>query len=292
LRDILTGDRNGYIMLYVETARAGLHLADTLQASGVNIMVNYNSNPEINDWNEDGRKDLITGEESPVAPNTGNIRVYLNTGTNASPVFTTYTCISAGGSQIYQYRVTPRIVDLDNDSKKDLLIGQGDGLVFFYRNVGTNAAPVFNAAYDTLKQIDGLPVDAYYGSRIYFVDWRGDGDKDLLISGYDGFVELYENSTIVGVQEGVNQFLIRDLAVCPNVVRTNASFVFAVTTTCTVKSAVYSADGRMIERIADGTRTPGVYEFQWNTADIPAGVYWLRVSSQSESHAARIIVVK
>jgi hypothetical protein len=288
----LTGDRNGYIMLYVETARAGLHLADTLQASGVNIMVNYNSNPEVNDWNEDGRKDLITGEESYVAPNTGNIRVYLNSGTNANPVFTTYTCISAGGSQIYTFRATTRIVDLDNDSKKDLLIGQGDGLVFFYRNVGTNAAPVFNAAYDTLKQTNGIPIDAYVGSRIYFVDWRGDGDKDLLISGFDGYVELYENSTIVGVEEGVNQSLIRDLSVCPNVVRTGAKFVFAVTKTCAVKAAVYSADGRIVERIAEGARTPGVYEFHWDTSDIPAGVYWLRVNAQSESQAARVVVVK
>jgi hypothetical protein len=279
-------------MLYIETPKAGLHLADTLQASGVNILVNYNSNPEVNDWNEDGRKDLITGEQDPVSPNTGNIRVYLNSGTNANPVFTTYSCIYAGASQICHYRATCRIVDLDNDSKKDLLVGRDDGLVLFYRNVGTNAAPVFNAAYDTLKQTNGVSIDAYYGSRFCFTDWRGDGDLDLLVSGYDGFVVLYENSTIVGVQEGVNHSLIRDLSVCPNIVRTNASCVFAVTTACAVNAAVYSADGRMVERIADGTRTPGVYQFQWDTGNIPAGVYWLRVSAQSESHAARIVVVK
>jgi len=297
LRDILVGDRNGYIMLYIETPRAGLHLADTLKANGVNIMVNYNANPEVNDWNQDGRKDLIVGEESYLAPNTGNIRVYLNSGTNANPVFTTYSVISAGGSQIYQYRVTPRIFDLDRDGLKDLVVGQGDALVFFYRNVGTNAAPVFNAAYDTLKTTNGLPINAYYGSRIYLADWRGDNDPDLLISGYDGYVELYENATIVSVEESNGSTLVSTFRLLPNPVTDRVALVYSLTKQATVHTVVYSADGRMVAALIDRNDATGDHQITWDLTDdssnkIPSGVYFIRFTAGSEQHTERLTVTR
>jgi hypothetical protein len=66
-----------------------------LQAGGVNIDVSYYGSPCVYDWNGDGLKDLILGEFD-----YGNIRLYLNSGTNAAPVFTTYTLMEADGVDI------------------------------------------------------------------------------------------------------------------------------------------------------------------------------------------------
>jgi len=66
-----------------------------LQAGGVTIDVGYYGSPCVYDWNGDGLKDLILGEF-----NYGNIRLYLNSGTNAAPVFTTYTLMQADGVDI------------------------------------------------------------------------------------------------------------------------------------------------------------------------------------------------
>ena len=51
--------------------------------------------PCVVDWNEDGKKDLLVG-----AFFVGNVYLYLNSGTNEAPIFTTATKLQADGSDI------------------------------------------------------------------------------------------------------------------------------------------------------------------------------------------------
>ncbi len=53
--------------------------------------------PAVADWNGDGRKDLIVGA---FTGNPGNVRLYLNSGTDAAPSFTGFTCLEAAGKPI------------------------------------------------------------------------------------------------------------------------------------------------------------------------------------------------
>jgi hypothetical protein len=47
------------------------------------------------DWNNDGRKDLVVGQFKD-----GAIRLYLNEGTDAAPVFGEFSLLQAGGKPI------------------------------------------------------------------------------------------------------------------------------------------------------------------------------------------------
>ncbi len=51
--------------------------------------------PRACDWNNDGRKDLIVGQFKD-----GAIRLYVNQGTHAAPVFGDFSLLKAGGKPI------------------------------------------------------------------------------------------------------------------------------------------------------------------------------------------------
>jgi len=51
--------------------------------------------PRACDWNNDGKKDLIVGQFRD-----GAIRLYLNEGTDAAPVFGEFSLLQAGGKPI------------------------------------------------------------------------------------------------------------------------------------------------------------------------------------------------
>jgi len=66
-----------------------------VQANGIPLTVSAHAAPCVVDWDGDGVKDLLVGQYTG-----GNIRLYINSGTNAAPVFTTYSYLQADGSTI------------------------------------------------------------------------------------------------------------------------------------------------------------------------------------------------
>jgi hypothetical protein len=76
--------------------------------------------------------------------------------------------VQNGGSPLaveYAYGFTaPCVADWDGDGKKDLLIGQFyQGKISFFRNQGTDAAPVFNQTGFNFLQAAGSTIQTTYG---------------------------------------------------------------------------------------------------------------------------------
>ena len=120
---------------------------EIIKAKGEEIVVPGYSVPSFEDWNNDKLQDLIVGEGGGAVP--GKIRVYLNVGTEADPCFADYSMAivrqgpvrHAGGCM----GCFPRRYDWDEDKRKDLLVGLGDGTVKVFLNVGSDNEPAFNA---------------------------------------------------------------------------------------------------------------------------------------------------
>ncbi|MFO0927298.1 MAG: VCBS repeat-containing protein [Gemmataceae bacterium] len=85
----------------------------------------------------------------------------------------------------------PFAADWDGDGKLDLLVGAGDGSVWFYRNVGTATAPKLAKGVQLVppgenRYGEDAPKEPRRGTRakVCAVDLNGDGRFDLLVGDY------------------------------------------------------------------------------------------------------------
>lgn len=139
------------------------------------------------DWNSDGKKDIVTGE------NSGNIRIYLNTNTDADPVFSGYTFLQVGGVNFdcgsYSWM---HVADWNSDGLLDVLCGETAGTIFLMINEGTLGAPLFNS-YSKLM-VGGSTLDVGNRSSPTVVDLNRDGKKDLISGESGGTIYYFENT--------------------------------------------------------------------------------------------------
>ena len=121
---------------------------ELVQAHGSDLQVTGCSVPSYVDWNEDGANDLVVGEH--VSFTAGKIRIYLNIGGPHDPLFADYFYVQSNGADLTLpaegcLGCFPRVVDWDDDMRKDLLVGVSNGTIRIYLNTGTDEDPVFHS---------------------------------------------------------------------------------------------------------------------------------------------------
>ncbi|MFO7676561.1 MAG: FG-GAP-like repeat-containing protein [bacterium] len=284
--DIISGDRNGYFNVFIRDSLGGLaaHMQYRLLDSLV-WDVGYNSQPAVFDWDNDGRKDVIIGNESY------EVRLYLNQATDTWPLFQDYELVTAGGQAIRFYRGNPYVFDLDRDGLDDLIVGENNGWVHFFRNVGSIGAPGF-AAGETLKLEDGSPLrynlGNYYGSRCGFGDWNNDGVPDFLLGTYEGHVALYLGIEETGVEEE-RQAAVGRFEAGPVPGR---SVRFSLTLSRPGRLGVLDAAGRVVRRFAVAG---GEASLAWDGTDesgarLAAGAYFARLNVGGQTRTVRLML--
>lgn len=120
----------------------------TVQDAGADLWVTGYSVPSVADWDADGAPDLIVGEGGSGYPE-GKVRIYRNVGTADAPAFSGYVYATSGGQPLVCpasgcLGAFPRVVNWDGDGRKDLMIGDADGKIRIYHNVGTDTDPTFD----------------------------------------------------------------------------------------------------------------------------------------------------
>jgi len=141
--------------------------------------VNY-SRPFWVDIDADNDYDLFVGGEH------GGMHYYRNDGTDVSP---SWKFVDEFYSNIdVENRSSQAFVDIDNDSDYDLFIGEQEGNINFYRNVGT---PSNDSFVLVTQSYEGIDVGMY--SAPYFCDIDDDNDYDLFIGNQGGTIYYYRN---------------------------------------------------------------------------------------------------
>lgn len=157
-------------------------------ASGTELFkTSANSAPFVVDYNNDGLKDVIAGDAD------GNVYLYLSEEQPQEDGSKKVVLVAKGAILNINVgsRAVPFVVDYDNDGKKDLLAGSGDGYIYLYLNTGDDVAPVFTSA-TTIKDNSGSDIKII-NSAPNVVDYDNDGEKDLVVGGAEGTLRLYVN---------------------------------------------------------------------------------------------------
>ncbi len=219
-KDMIVGQADGTVKIFLNIGTdespafdSGTFLQVGKPGSKTNIDVGARATPCLVDWNSDGRKDLVVGAYD------ARIYIFINEGTDTEPDFLVETFAQANGSDLAVpgKRASPIVIDLDMDDRKDILAGNTDGQLLFYRNVGTDAEPSFSDY--KLVESNGVPIDLPGSprSRPSICYWTGDGhfgpidaDPDVLIGAGDGKVHLYRGIPEIGDMDGSGNVDITD----------------------------------------------------------------------------------
>jgi hypothetical protein len=178
--DLIVGKDDGQLSFYRNSGDRVTPVWDFVSDYYDSIDVGSKSTPAFADLDADGDFDLLIGEEQ------GNINYFKNTGDVTSPqwelITENYNAINMGKS------TSPVLVDIDSDSDLDLLIGQDEGGISYFRNEGS----IFLPSWVPVTK-DFLFIDVGAHSAPALVDIDTDGDFDLFAGEEQGNINFYGN---------------------------------------------------------------------------------------------------
>ena len=190
--DAVIGDSEGAILFFENTGamtepdfteRAG---ADN-PFQGVDAGGGF-SKPVFVDLDGDGDLDVAVGTRR------GDLMYLENAGTQSRPRFIEHSGAAnpLNGINTIAAVSAPAFADLDNDGDPDMVVGDSDGDVHYFENIGTQANPRFIERTGAANPLHGANVGEWVNPS--FVDLDNDGDADLIIANRQGAHYYFENT--------------------------------------------------------------------------------------------------
>jgi len=172
--DLVSGAINGLLYLYMNN---GTNFTYNSSVFG-GIDAGWFSAPAFVDIDADGDIDFLLAEELPE-----NFKFYVNDGNNN---FTQDNSFISGVTFARDNK--PAFADVDNDGDYDLFLGNWNGLIFCYENVGTPTQPQWQRN-DAITS--GVKVRAR--ATVGFADLDNDNMIDMIVGEQNGNLSFYKN---------------------------------------------------------------------------------------------------
>jgi len=197
--DAIVGAYDGRLKYYKNT---GSHTTPTYTLqTGSNdpfndffLDVGITSKPTLADIDGDGDLDAIVGERF------GSLKYWKNTGSNTNPVYVDQGANSPFDGINIGFYATPNLVDLDGDGDLDLIVGERDGNLNYYKNTGSTINPVYTQTGGVDNPFNGI--DIGYNSAPTFADLDGDGDLDAIVGEQGGTLKYFISAAAPTVTSG------------------------------------------------------------------------------------------
>ena len=189
--DLLAGDTDGFIWLFINESSSDfmpLKSAGRLRAAGKILSVTPDGGHarfDVCDWDGDRRHDLV------VADGHGSLTLFLNRGSESQPDFIAGQKVCANDKPLQiGGRASAIVCDWNNDGRDDVVLADDKGYYFSAR-VGERNAPA--AASPRPILFGGKAVRYVRPNLGSFVDWDGDGKRDLIGCHFENSIRFYRN---------------------------------------------------------------------------------------------------
>jgi hypothetical protein len=178
--DLFLGNREGRIVYFQNSGGSTVPSFVKVTDYYESIDVGSDAAPFLVDIDGDSDLDLFLGRGD------GRLSLYRNLGTRLAPAWSSvtdhYDSIDVGANSI------PFFVDMDADGDFDLFLGEDQGNINFFRNVGSDTLADWEQVSTEYNSIS-----SGRRSAPAFADMDEDGDFDLLVGNDKGRLHLYEN---------------------------------------------------------------------------------------------------
>lgn len=191
--DIISGSWPGEIYWFRQQSDTQFAPGVVLRGQdGEPINVGLSAATFVTDWHGDGDLDLLIGTFD------GAVTLVENHSSSPDLKFDGGTKIQLRRPQKDHYAESaPVVADWDHDGRYDLLLGDEDGSVYWYRNTGTVQDPAFSSGRCWVPQSSvGWRGDRHRQEgqcgiipKICVTDWNADGRLDLLLGDLCGGFE-------------------------------------------------------------------------------------------------------
>ena len=143
--------------------------------------------PAFGDWDGDGDQDLIMGDLN------GLLYGMKNEGSSQSfepgSLFQ-WTDVDGNVMDVGQ-SATPQLIDINADGVLDLVVGEKNGNVNYFKNVGDNATPNWSLVTDTLAGAEASSYLGLDGYSVPFVRLSEGNTWDLMLGNERGWINHY-----------------------------------------------------------------------------------------------------
>ncbi len=156
---------------------------DFMQFSQANL--GFRLVPTFGDLDGDNDVDLLLGKED------GTILRYTNNGGAGSPLslVNPIPLVDDSGNVIaVNTFAAPQLIDLNNDTLLDLVIGKKTGEIVYYQNTGTSATPVFTLMNNQLGNVDVASTPEGFAIPHFF---NVNDTLHLFVGAFDGKLHYY-----------------------------------------------------------------------------------------------------
>jgi outer membrane protein assembly factor BamB len=258
--DMVSGDMAGNV-----TARSGV---DGTPLWGVGIggtIVDLNILPDVNG----------NGYDELLPSGTTIYSFRCHDGFDGSTIWTT-----PAPDQVFALVAIP---DITGDGIWDVCGGTGYNTSYFYVMDGATGDTIWTRNMNA----EG-PVESCW----WIQDIDGNGHEDILVGTREGWLYALADG-FVGIKEETPSPKKPHtlLFATPNPAHTKTTIEYSIPYESTVSIDIYSADGRKIRTMHDGTASPGLHSIEWNLSGLNIGIYYIRLKVDCNVLTRKVIVL-